>query len=181
MRRRTFIILAAFTMAAPLQLRAQTLATADSLTTLSTRVETTLPGTPTAIYDAITGDITAWWDHGFLEGPTRKLVLDPRPGGHFLETIDDSGDGVLHATVIRSKRGELLQFDGPLGFMGQAVQSVTTYRFEAVGADSTRLIVEANAAGTLDAGERAALAGVWRHFILNRFKPFIEQRHAQSR
>lgn len=147
------------------------------LATAAVRVEVTLPGSPESVYEAITGDISGWWDHRFSERPSR-FFIEPRPGGRFLEIFDESGDGVLHATVIYAKRGERLRFEGPLGFSGQAVQIVTTYDFAPVGPDSTSLVVQSNAAGTLDERERKALAAVWNHFIVRRFKPYVEARHA---
>ena len=148
------------------------------LSSTAVHVEVTLPGSPAAVYDAITGDISGWWDHTFAENPAR-LFIEATPGGRFLEIFDEAtGDGVLHGTVIYAKRGERLRFEGPLGFSGEAVQIVTTYDFAAVGSDSTLLVVRVNAAGTLDQGQRRALAAVWDHFIVRRFKPYMEARHA---
>jgi hypothetical protein len=42
-----------------------------------------LPGSPESVFDAVTADISAWWDHSFPESP-RKLYIDPKPGGGFL-------------------------------------------------------------------------------------------------
>ena len=42
----------------------------------------TLPGTPEQIYDACTGELSAWWDHSFSEKPL-SIFLDARPGGSF--------------------------------------------------------------------------------------------------
>ena len=64
----------------------------------------TLPGTPNEIYDAITGDISGWWDHSFSEKPY-KLYIEPKPGGGFYEIFNESGDGVKHATVTVADRG----------------------------------------------------------------------------
>ena len=150
----------------------------DSLVAISFMLETSLPGTPEAVFDGITGDLTGWWDHGFSERPWR-YVLEPRPGGHFIELFDEAGNGAIHADVTYAHRGRRLRFEGPLGFSGQAVRIVTTYDFEASGSDSTRLTVNVNASGTLDDGERGALRAVWQHFILNRFKPYWEEVHAR--
>lgn len=150
--------------------------TSDSVTAFSVALTVTVPGSPEAVYDALTGDISGWWDHRYSEDPLR-FVLEPRPGGRFLEIFDESGDGVLHATVIYARRGERITYEGPLGFNGQAVQLVTSYKLEPAG-DSTRLTVTANAAGTLDARELDALRRVWPHFILERFLPYWEERYA---
>ncbi|MFZ5515304.1 MAG: hypothetical protein ACOY90_01615 [Candidatus Zhuqueibacterota bacterium] len=42
----------------------------------------TLPGAPGIIYDAITGDISGWWDHTFSGKPAR-FFIEPKPGGGF--------------------------------------------------------------------------------------------------
>ncbi len=44
--------------------------------------EVTLPGTPEIIFDAVTGDISGWWDHSFSENP-KKFYIEPKPGGGF--------------------------------------------------------------------------------------------------
>ena len=109
-----------------------------------------LPGNPDQIYDAITGDISGWWDHSFSEKPL-KFFIEPKPGGGFYEIIDESGDGILHAVVIFAQRGKMLRFDGPLGLTGQAVQGVYTYSFEAMPEDSTQLKLDAHLSGEIDA------------------------------
>lgn len=148
----------------------------EPVTAVSIHVETIVPGSPEWVYDEITGDVSEWWDHRFSEDP-HKFVLEARPGGLFLETFDASGDGVVHAEVIYARRGERIRFDGALGFSGQPVQIVTTYEFAAVGADSTELVVSVNAAGPLDEDEIGALQRVWDHFIIQRFKPYVEARY----
>jgi len=133
----------------------------------------TLPGTTTQIYDAITGDISGWWDHSFSEKPY-KLYIEAIPGGGFYEIFNAGGDGVKHATVIYSDRGKMLRFDGPLGLSGRALQMVTTYEFSAAGADSTTLKLSVHAAGEVEEGLPAIVESVWEHFLFERFKPFVE-------
>ena len=134
--------------------------------------ELTLPGSPGEIFDAVTGDIGDWWDHSFSEQPQR-FYIEPRPGGGFWEIFDEAGHGVRHAVVTAADRGKLLRFEGPLGLAGFALHMVTTYTFEAVGTDSTRLKVEARAAGELQDGWAAAVDGVWRHFLFERLQPHV--------
>jgi hypothetical protein len=135
-------------------------------------VDIVLPGSPDAIYDALTGDITPWWDHSFSGKPAR-MYIEAKPQGGFYEIFDGSGDGVLHATVIYAQRGKRLTFDGPLGFLGAALKMVTTYNLAAVGADSTRLSVVSHGVGEMDPAWPAAADQVWHHFIIERFKPYI--------
>ncbi len=132
----------------------------------------TLPGAPAAIYDAATGDISGWWDHSFSPNPVR-FELEPRPGGGFWEIFDDSGDGVRHAEVTYAKRGELLRFEGPLGLTGHAITLVTTWSFSPQGADSTKMTVAVNAAGEVQPGWPGVVEATWRHFIVDRFRPYV--------
>src|SRR5262245_56111504 len=135
-------------------------------------VPVVLPGTPEEIFDAATGDITGWWDHTF-SGKPKALVLEPKVGGHFIELFDDKGNGAQHAEVIYCERPKKIRFEGPLGLSGTAVDLVCTYSFEAVGTDSTRMTVSASGAGAVDAAMGPMVEGVWRHFLIERFKPYI--------
>ncbi len=57
---------------------------------------------------------------------------------------------------------------------------VHTIAFEAVG-DSTRLALTVRGAGQLEEGWKGAVARVWWHFLVERFKPFVESgRHLRS-
>lgn len=132
----------------------------------------TLPGSPGEIWEVVTGDISPWWDHHVSERPYR-FYIEPEPGGCFCEIFDESGDGVVHATVTFAHRPETLRFEGPLGLMGNALHMVTTYRLEARG-DSTRLRVEIHGAGEMRDGWPEAIDGVWHHFLVERLKPYVE-------
>jgi len=137
-------------------------------------IEVVLPGAPETIYDAISGDIGGWWDHTFSGKPAR-FFIEARPGGGFYEYFDAEGkNGVLHATVIYAERGKLLRFRGPLGLSGNALDLVVTYGLEPSGPDSTRLAVTVDAAGHMEPGWPEVVDGVWKHFILDRFKPYVE-------
>ena len=133
-----------------------------------------LPGAPEEIYDAATGDISGWWDHSLSGGPAR-LILEPWPGGRFLEVFEEgSRDGVVHATVTIARRGELLRFEGPLGLTGHAIRGVHTYRFEPAG-DSTRMTVSVHMSGELANEWPEVVERAWRHFLFERFAPYVER------
>ena len=136
----------------------------------------TVPGTPVEAFDAITGDISGWWDHRFSENPAR-LYIEPTLGGCFCEVFDAAGNGARHATVTYVKRGEMLRFEGPLGLAGNALSMVHTYEFTPV-ADSTRVTVKVRAFGEIQEGWPAAVNGVWHHFLVEQFKPWYERRRA---
>jgi hypothetical protein len=135
--------------------------------------EIVLPGTPEVIFDAITGDISGWWDHTFSESPAR-FVIEPKPGGAFWEIFDDTGDGARHATVIYAERGKRLRFVGPLGLSGKALHMVHTYEFLPEGDDSTRLQVTVRASGEVTEDLAKIVDGVWHHFLFEQFKPYVE-------
>ena len=135
--------------------------------------EVILPGAPVDVYDAITGDISGWWDHSFSDKPF-KLYIEAKPGGGFYEIFNEKGDGVKHATVIYAERGKMLRMDGPLGLSGTAIQMVTTYAFSPAGNDSTKLILSVHGAGEVGEGIPAIVEKVWDHFLVERFKPFYE-------
>jgi hypothetical protein len=136
-------------------------------------LEVMLPGSSEVIFDAVTGDISGWWDHSFSENP-KKFYIEPKPGGGFYEIFDDEGNGVLHARVIYADRGKLLRFDGPLGLSGKAIQIVTTYEFEPVGTDSTLFKVSVHGAGEVEEGLPAIVERVWEHFIFEQLEPYIK-------
>jgi len=137
--------------------------------------ERTVPGSPRVTYDALTGDISGWWDHTVSGNPDR-LYIEPRPGGGFYEVFNESGDGVRHAVVTAAERGVLLRFEGPLGLAGHALHMVATYELAEVGLEgtSTNLKVTVHAAGELQDGWAETVEGVWHHFIDERFVPYME-------
>jgi len=134
--------------------------------------ELVLPASPEAVYDAMTGDISGWWDHSFSQHP-KKLYIEAKPGGGFWEIFNDSGDGALHATVIVAERGKTLRFTGPLGLSGKAVTMVTTYEFLPDPA-GTKLRLTCNVAGQWEDDEDKIIDSVWHHFLVERLKPYIE-------
>lgn len=136
----------------------------------------TLPGSAAEVYDAITGDLSPWWDHNFSGDPA-IFTLEPWPGGRFLEQFEEgSRDGVLHATVTFAQRPERLRFEGPLGLTGHAVHGVYTYELEPAG-DSTRLTLTTRMVGAIPDGGGEAVRRAWAHFIFDRLRPYLEERY----
>jgi hypothetical protein len=131
-----------------------------------------LPGKPERVYDAITGDILPWWDHHFSEKPL-AFFIEPWPGGGFYELFGKHGNGVKHATVLWAERGKRLRFEGPLGLSGNATMFVCTYDLVAKG-DSTEITLTAAGAGKVDEGWPGGIDGVWRHFLYEGLKPYVE-------
>jgi uncharacterized protein YndB with AHSA1/START domain len=164
------LIVAAFLFSIPSRLQGET----KDLKTgaFQVRQELVLPASPEAVYDAVTGDISGWWDHSFSEHP-KKLFIEPKPGGGFYEIFDDAGNGVLHATVNYADRGKMLRFTGPLGLSGQAVTLVTTYEFLPDPA-GTKVRLTCNVSGQIEDGQDKIVDAVWHHFLVERLKPYIE-------
>ena len=79
-------------------------------------------GSPEVVFDAMTGDISDWWDHHVSPNP-RSLVLEPKPGGHFVEVFDDAGNGAVFARVLGVERGKRIVFSGPFGFIGEPLET----------------------------------------------------------
>lgn len=131
-----------------------------------------LPGTPEEVFDAATGDISGWWDHS-MSGDPVALEIQPKPGGHFLEIMDEDGGGVIHATVTQVQRGKMLRMEGPLGLAGHAITMVTTWTL-APGENGTDLTVEVHATGEVHEGWGEVVEKTWRHFIEGRLLPYLE-------
>jgi hypothetical protein len=176
MTMRRLLTLAALIVLAPAAAAAQP----QTLTISGFAIENsvTVRGTPTEVFDAITGDVLGWWDHHFVANPVR-LYLEPVVGGCFCEIFDEAGNGARHAVVTYVQRGVALQFTGPLGLAGNALEMVHTYEFTPVG-DSTRVTVKVRAMGEIQEGWPQAVNGVWQHFLLEQFKPWYERRRAGS-
>ena len=137
-------------------------------------------GTPTQVFDMITGDLKPWWDHTFSEHP-KALFIEPWPGGGFYEIFDDKGNGVRHAVVTWADRGRRLRFEGPLGLSGNAVTFVSTYDLSARGADSTAIHFTASVAGKVEKGWAEGVDQVWDHFLVERLLPYAGTPEARRR
>ncbi len=133
--------------------------------------ELILPATPNEVYDAVTGDISGWWDHAF-SGHPKKLYVEARPGGGVYEIFDEAGNGALHATVIYADRGRKLRYTGPMGFSGRSIDLVTSYDLAAEGT-GTKFHLTVAATGDVDEQIAAAVDGVWHHFLDERLRAYI--------
>jgi hypothetical protein len=127
---------------------------------------------PDTLFDLMTGDISPWWDHHMSEHPVR-LVIEPRPGGAFLEQFDAAGSGVHHAVVTAAERGKLLRMEGPLGLAGTALLCVWTWEYTATPT-GTKLTFTGNLTGQLDDGMEQVIAQVWNHFLVEQLKPYVD-------
>ena len=76
--------------------------------------------------------------------------------------------------MIYADRGKVLRFEGPLGLSGRAVQAVTTYNLTPAGPDSTKLALAVHLQGEIDEQLASVVSTVWHHFLIERFRPYIE-------
>lgn len=146
--------------------------------TVTFELEARCPLAADACWEHFTADVGAWWDHTFSEQP-HALVLDARVGGSFYESFDATGNGAEHARVIYAQRPQMLRLDGPLGLSGLAVQLVHELRFEAQG-EQTRVALRVQMTGAVDDDTVDAVRGVWAHFLLERYQPYVEARAAEG-
>ncbi|MBK6910454.1 MAG: SRPBCC domain-containing protein [bacterium] len=166
-------LLAAIGLIGLITISARAELTSHPVTGYTVTQSVTVPGSAEQTYDALTGEISGWWDHHFSEKP-KSLRIEAWPGGKFVEEFDDQGNGALHATVILAQRPKLLRMDGPLGLTGRALDCVTTYELTSLG-DSTTVKVTVQLDGQIDSEWANAVDGVWHHFLVEAFKPFVEK------
>lgn len=142
--------------------------------TFSVTVTVRVPGTPEEVYDALTGDISGWWDHTFHPDAAR-FFIDARPGGGFFEYFDPEGqNGVRHGVVTFAQRGKKLVYIGQLGFLGTGAHITVSYDLRSLDQDMTELTAKATYVGEIQEGWREAKARVWSHFFEDRFKTYME-------
>lgn len=135
--------------------------------------EVVVPGSPEVAFTAFTAETASWWDHHFSKQP-KKLYFEARPGGGFWEIFDDAGHGVQHAVVNFADPPRLLRFTGPLGLTGRAIEMVHTLQFESVEGGKTKVKLEVRTFGELETSWPATLEAVWKHFLVERYLPYME-------
>jgi uncharacterized protein YndB with AHSA1/START domain len=74
-----------------------------------------LAAPPARVYQALTAEISAWWDanHSY-SGEAANFSLDARAGGCFCEQLSHGGS-VMHMQVVFAQPGVLLRLRGGLG------------------------------------------------------------------
>jgi uncharacterized protein YndB with AHSA1/START domain len=174
--RRSWLLAAAALLLTPFAAPAETRSL--PLSGFAFELEATVAGSPEQAFDAFTRDTIEWWDHHFSAKP-KRLFFEARPGGGFFEIFDDEGNGVRHATVIYAERGKRLRFVGALGLAGNAVEMVHTLDF-GPAESGTRLRLAVQAMGAIQEGWPAAVEGVWKHFLVERFQPHMASRAAKA-
>ncbi len=88
--------------------------------------------TPHEAYQALTRDVSLWWDasHSY-SGEARNFSIDARAGGCFCEQMP-AGGSVEHMRVVYAEPGKLLRMSGGLGpLQAEAVRGSMSFAFEA--------------------------------------------------
>ena len=137
----------------------------------SFELQVVVPAQPERAFTAFTQETLRWWDHHFSKDP-KALYFETKPGGGFIEIFDDAGNGAWHATVTYVDRPNRLRFVGPLGLAGTAIEIAHTLDFEPVEA-GTRVKLSAHGVGEVHEGWPATVESVWRHFLVERFVPYV--------
>lgn len=142
-----------------------------------------MPATREEVWQALTGDVSGWWDH-HVSDASAELVIYPRPGGAFWEYFDSDGaTGIEHAEVIFSRPPEKLVMTGPFGFSGNAVRMVVTYALEPVADENLTgdldttgsvLTVTVSVSGVYKDGWDSDIRDVWRHSVESRLKGYLD-------
>lgn len=101
--------------------------------------EIRLQGSPARAFDALTDEVSAWWDarHSY-SGRAASFTLEARAGGCFCERLDNGGS-VEHMRVVFAAPGQRLRMIGGLGPL-QAMGASGPMDFElSADGDGTRL------------------------------------------
>jgi hypothetical protein len=117
----------------------------------SLRIENLSKAAPRQAYEAFVA-IGEWWDpsHSY-SGDTANLSLELKPGGVFLETLNDGGF-VKHLEVTYLNPGKEIRLLGGLGpLQPMAIHGAMTIQFLPAG-DGSRIVMIYNVSGFSDTG-----------------------------
>lgn len=160
--------------------QAATPARGSELRSLDVEHEIRIGATPERVWEVLTEEASGWWPASFYVGAEpRGFTVEAKVGGRVYEDWG-GGQGVLWATVLVVRRGELLQWAGDLApEFGGPARSVTSFRLEADG-EGTRLKFRDSAYGSLSASTLEALEEGWRFLLEECLKPYAEEgRHPE--
>lgn len=101
----------------------------------TTRTATEISAVPRAVYLALTGQVSSWWDPQHTwSGDAKNMSIDARAGGCFCEKLANGGS-VQHMTVILAEPAKTLRMRGALGpLQEQAVVGTITWTLTEAGA-----------------------------------------------
>ena len=134
--------------------------------------EVRIEAEPTRVFDALTTEIGAWWNHRFSEAP-KGIYLEPKVGGRFYEEFNEKEEGALYATVTYLERGKKLRMAGPMGMSG-AVTGVVDFELEPKG-KATLLKLSHRVIGEVSDETKKGYTAGWQELLNKRLKDFIER------
>lgn len=135
--------------------------------------EVTIDAPAARVYDALTGEVAAWWGlpHMYAED-ARDIILEPRVGGRFYEDWGN-GEGALYATVTIARRPERLRLSGSMGMRG-AVAGVIEVTLTPKGG-ATVLRMSHRAVGEVTGETESGYRDGWRTLLTERLKAYVER------
>jgi uncharacterized protein YndB with AHSA1/START domain len=139
------------------------------------RHEMTIAAPAGKVYDALTGQVGAWWNaqHTY-SGDSRNLSIDLHPGGCFCERL--ANGGVEHMRVTQWRRNQLLRMSGGLGpLQGSGVAGSMTWLLSPAD-NATRLELTYSVGGYIAGGFESIAPAVERVLgeQATRLKRFVE-------
>jgi DNA-binding transcriptional ArsR family regulator/uncharacterized protein YndB with AHSA1/START domain len=133
--------------------------------------EVALAATPARVWQALTTDLGRWWGFHTEEFET-EITLDPRIGGHFMETWGDESEGFIWGTVTYLRKGEKLRLRGCLGSKSGAQSQ---YTYELHGRDGgTLLTLHHSCVGHEDVEDEQRYAEGWKALFGTFLKGYLE-------
>jgi uncharacterized protein YndB with AHSA1/START domain len=137
-------------------------------TSISTRAFIDAP--PWRVFDALTQHVAEWWGGPHLRsGEATNLVLEPQPGGRFVEEWGHR-QGALRAVVTAIKQDEHLELTGALAGKAAGVLGIRLERREG----GTLLLAELTTSG-VDAADGNAGKRALDDLFKARLKAFVEE------
>ena len=126
---------------------------------------------PARVFEALTGEIGAWWTHAFKKG--KAVRFEPRVGGRFYEDWGDE-TGALYAHVTYIDPPAKLRLAGPMGMSG-AVASGMEFTLEDAGG-KTRLTLVHDIMGTIPPDEVQSYRSGWKELLGVTLREYVEGR-----
>jgi DNA-binding transcriptional ArsR family regulator/uncharacterized protein YndB with AHSA1/START domain len=126
------------------------------------------------VFDALTGDLSAWWGRPYIQDVSRaqSVVLEPHLGGRFLEKWSDE-EGAIWCTVTNLKKNERLILQGSMAMSG-AVFGVIRFDLEDAPA-GTRLKLSHRAMGEVNPDLQQGYHGGWEDLLQRRLRAWVER------
>jgi DNA-binding transcriptional ArsR family regulator/uncharacterized protein YndB with AHSA1/START domain len=138
-------------------------------------LEVGIDAAPGRVYDALTGDIAAWWGAPYLcdAEQATAITLEATVGGRLFERWGDEG-GALWGIVTRVKQGTHLRIEGSMGLQ-DPVAAVVDFELEERDGGKTLLRMYHKAVGDMSEETARGYQGGWQELLGERLKRFVEK------